>query len=689
MLYLFIALPLSLLRVINTGFLGIMYVQIAIGICLCALFVNKKKINVNTKAILLCAIFFILGTSSIHAFGLSSVGLFFFFACSMVARISAGRKPAIFVSVLGTIVGLLYFLLMRFVDYSFSVPQSDYNQSALVWLISLSLYLYLNSTCLYVVEKLIILLEKRNRIQVKAIDAQQDQLSFSSSILSHVINNLPFSIIWKDTSLVIQGANKRFLEEHNATTISTLQSETDCELFGASEAGSRYEIEHALLNKQYQRYNYQTQYKNADDEIIHKEIRHILMRDANNKPIGILITESDITKYIELKETNDLGLTEKEKLQSTKSRFLANVSHEIRTPLNGIQGMLQLIQATSISDEQNKYLQSIESSVFMLDQILSDLLDISNIEAGELRIEKAPFEVDKIIRGLVTVFQDKATKKGIKWVVEVDNRVNQTLIGDPKRLLQILYNLLSNAIKFTQCGEVQLIITIKPKDKAALATFFVSDTGIGFEIDKINHLFSSFTQNENHRTRRFGGNGLGLPIIKNLVDMMNGQIQVSSELDKGSQFIVTMPFTISKRKSDLNPNRENEKLRILLVEDNEINQEIALGMLDKNNFDITVANNGKIAVEFLQTNKYDIVLMDIQMPVMDGVTAATEIRKTYSAEQLPIVAVTANVMESDIKHYLKIGFSSHVGKPYNKSVLLNAVREIVANNIDRRTANYF
>jgi signal transduction histidine kinase/ActR/RegA family two-component response regulator len=693
LVYLLIAVPLSLFSIESISLSTVLLAEIVIFSFLFSVYLVKKRLSLRIKAIALSVLFFSLATASIHLFGLSIAGLLLFYLSSMLMRLGSNIHQATAVSVLATLVSLFYMNAMHFYGFSFLVEQSAYKQNLVVWTSMLLLYLALNFVGLNVLQRLGKWVNKKDEVRARTIQSKKHQLHYSDSILNEVVNNLPFSIVWKDPNLFIKGANQRFLDEHDQTSLIGLKRKSDIGIFGIKGAEARYKIERSLLDKTFLRHNYQESNVNENGETIHKEVRHVLMQDADKNTIGILIAENDITELIELKKSILLDNKDQNKLKFLQSRFLANVSHEIRTPLNGIQGTLQIIESTRLSDEQTRYLHNVSYSVFILDLILSDLIDLSKIEAGELKMERLPFDIDELITSLVNVYEVAAVKKGIRLIVKRKNDIKDLLVGDSKRLSQVLSNVLSNAIKFTQEGEVTLSINIIQQHMSAFATICISDTGIGFDIGRRDSLFSPFVQIDGKKTRRYGGNGLGLPITKSLLDMMNGKIEVTSEINRGSQFNINIPFATSKKKTDRRQHSdiqlERKKLRILLVEDNEINQEIALSMLNKINFQITLANNGKQAVEWLEKNECDIVLMDIQMPIMDGVVATTKIRQRYTPEQLPIIAVTANVMDSDIKHYLEVGFNSHVGKPYDQKRILSAVRQVAVENVERRVEHFF
>lgn len=369
-----------------------------------------------------------------------------------------------------------------------------------------------------------------------------------------------------------------------------------------------------------------------------------------------------------------------------KAVFLANMSHEIRTPMNGIIGMAELLKRTPLNTEQKEYVDIITASGENLLTVINDILDFSKIEAGKIVLESIPFSLKDEIRNVISILDFQAKKKGINLITEIDDEVPEYVKADPVRLKQVIINLVNNAIKFTDTGSVTLNVSCQEVNKKKrIVLFKVIDTGIGISEEGVQRLFKSFSQVDISITRKYGGTGLGLAISKNLVELMNGEIGVESELGHGSTFWFTAKLNAMTQDEIEEYKNKNEKeqvnsksvktrgYNILLAEDNLINQKVASAHLKKFGHKVTIANNGIEAVDFFSKFRYDLILMDIQMPEMDGIVAAQLIRdyekENRNLERTPIIAMTANVMEEDIKKYMDQGMDGFIGKPFKADEL--------------------
>lgn len=398
--------------------------------------------------------------------------------------------------------------------------------------------------------------------------------------------------------------------------------------------------------------------------------------------IALVILFKDINDRIRLENTLREEQRKVEKSMLIKEQFMANMSHEIRTPLNAMLGFSGLLERTNLSDQQRDYLQAIDSAGKNLMTIINDILDFSKIEAGMLGIEKVPFSLPQLLQSAYTMFFPKAQSKNLKLYLSIDPNLPQLVIGDPTRLNQILMNLIGNAVKFTTEGVINVdcdIVELK-NDKVKIK-ISVEDTGIGIAQSKIDAIFDRFTQADSATTRNFGGTGLGLSIAKKLAEMQGGEIDVKSVIDDGSIFSLIITYEIADDK-EYNHDSNQSKItnfgkskKALIVEDNILNQKLAVMLLQEEGFETNTAINGDLAITELKNNHYDVILMDIQMPVMDGYETTKKIRNELKITT-PIIAMTANAMAGEYEKCISSGMNEYITKPFKADTLYNALKKI-------------
>jgi signal transduction histidine kinase/CheY-like chemotaxis protein len=411
------------------------------------------------------------------------------------------------------------------------------------------------------------------------------------------------------------------------------------------------------------------------------EVEHLLVKKNEFGEIAGLITSffeanEKLAEEIEQRKASELAL---QKALKIKSEFLSNMSHEIRTPINGVIGIANLLLAENLTPQQLEYAKVLHHSSNNLLSVVSDILDVSKLESDNFKLEEKPFNLYDGCEKVYQLFKPKAAEKGLNFVFLPDSTPHsQMIMGDEFRIGQVLNNLISNAIKFTKHGSVEFSYkTIKSDDNKATYEFLIKDSGIGLQEEEIATIFESFSQANTTINRRFGGTGLGLSISKKIVEKMNGEISVKSAYKVGSSFSVILTFVKHSeiihevKQEPIVTNQNLNKMKVLIAEDNNMNVFILNQFLKKWGADVTVVENGKLALEKLQAEHFDIVLMDYHMPVMNGLEATTEIRKSEdeTTRNTPVFALTADVTSGTQQMLLNNGFNQYVSKPFAPEVL--------------------
>jgi PAS domain S-box-containing protein len=426
-------------------------------------------------------------------------------------------------------------------------------------------------------------------------------------------------------------------------------------------------------------------------------------KDDRGNVLGVVIVARDVTdqkriatELIEAKVFAELatGIAEEAKSNAetaartaenavkAKQQFLSNMSHEIRTPMNAIIGFTKVLLKTDLSVKQKEYLTAIKMSGDALIVLINDILDLAKVDAGKMVFEQTPFKLALSISAMLHLFETKIQEKNLELVKEYDENIPDVLVGDPVRLHQIILNLVSNAVKFTTEGKITVSVKLLSEDDDTVTIeFAVADTGIGIPESKIDKIFENFQQASSGTSRLYGGTGLGLAIVKQLVEPQGGTIGVKSKIDVGSTFSFTLSFQKTKAEADveielIELDNEITNIKVLVVEDIALNQLLMKTLLDDFGFERDIASNGKIAIEKLQAKSFDIILMDLQMPEMNGFEATEYIRSTLHSK-IPIIALTADVTTVDLAKCRSVGMNDYIAKPVDERLLYNKIVGLV------------
>ena len=514
--------------------------------------------------------------------------------------------------------------------------------------------------------------------QKKSDQRLRDQQFYTRSLIESNID----ALMTTDPSGIITDVNKQ---------MEALTGCTRDELIGApfknyftdpdrAEAG----IKRVLSEKSVTDYELTARARNGKQTTVSYNATTFHDRDRTLQ--GVFAAARDVTEAKRIEMELKLARAIAESASRTKSDFLASMSHEIRTPMNALMGIADLLAKTYLTEEQEKYVRIFRRAGDNLLNLINDILDLSKVEASQLELEHAGFSLADQIEIVMEMVGPRAREKGLVLFCEIGDGLPEGLLGDSTRLRQVLLNLLGNAVKFTNAGQVFLRVTQeKGIGLAPALKFTVSDTGIGIPLNKIARIFERFVQADTSTTRRFGGSGLGLTISKRLVELMGGQIWVESEAERGSVFSFTLPqeiWQVPDRPQvapiGINPEAPLTALRILLAEDSPDNCTITIAYLEDTPYTIDIAETGAIACQMFRTGDYDLVLMDRQMPVMDGLTATRTIRAWEQENQrvaVPILALTASALKGDREMCLAAGCTAFLTKPIKQDVLLRAIFE--------------
>ncbi|WP_263603359.1 response regulator [Chryseobacterium sp. PET-29] len=507
----------------------------------------------------------------------------------------------------------------------------------------------------------------------------EDHLRRQEEKYRNIIANMNLGLIEVDNNQMIQYANQSFCDV-SGFEADELIGKNPSQLFLYGENNMKFLEEQIELRKKGVSSVYQLPVKNKRGEIRWWAISGAPNYDDQGNLLGSVGIHLDITDQKKLEE--ELKLQRAKALEASKAKevFLANMSHEIRTPLNAIIGFLRELKRAGVSGSQQEFLDYSYNASQHLLSIINNILDISKIESGEMLLENKNFSLKESIENVITILKPKAREKGLMLTTSFSDRLYPVFKGDPSKIEQVLYNILGNALKFTNQGKIAVDCKVL-QDLPHQQTFsiVITDTGIGMSEEYVRSIFKKFNQEDSSISRKYGGTGLGMSITKELIHLMKGEIDVKSEKNVGTS--ITIQLVLHKGNEKLNRDVSAEKqhivldgIRVLLVEDNELNQLVAENSLKHYNCLVTKADNGRIAVELLEKEQFDIILMDIQMPEMDGIEA-TQILRENMGVKTPIIALTANAFKSEIDKCISIGMDDYITKPFAEESLINIIEK--------------
>ena len=488
----------------------------------------------------------------------------------------------------------------------------------------------------------------------------------------NIITNMNLGLLEVDLEEKIEYCNQNFLEI-SGYTFEELKGKKANDIFSIEESKQIIE-EKIKLREEGKSDSYEIAIRNKSGDLKWWFISGGPNKNDKNEIIGSIGIHLDITKQKEIERDLETALIASKAASEAKEAFLANMSHEIRTPLNGIIGMIRELSTNKTIEEQFSMIENAQKASKHLLSIINNILDISKIEAGEIEVKHLNFNLFNVLDDIQSIFENECLKKNIKFEVNTDNRLNSIFKGDEIRIRQVLLNIIGNSLKFTQKGGIKVISSLIDDDK--IIQFQIIDTGIGMSPDFLKNIFTKFHQADNSHERQYGGTGLGMVITKELIDLMNGQISIESELKKGTT--ITIQLKLERGEStDILVKEENkivdftEHVKILLVEDNELNRMVAKMAMNGDNFQIVEVENGVEALKILENAAFDLILMDLQMPILGGIETTLKIRE--SGDQTPIIALTANAFKTELQKCKDAGMNDYIVKPFEKADFLNVI----------------
>ncbi len=698
------ALAASLYRVVTLGFKPVMVVHILLTISLAFIWFKQDSLSYKLRGGILLAAFYAGGVGGLLQWGFIGLGIPLLIGFCLMAALLFGRKlsficlSASLVSV--TVVALL--VLQGLIVFGTDANAYQYQLSS--WLnVLVGFGLIVGGLVVLTARLHGFLTQAIEQLQAKVDEQNQtleqtsDQLTNSAALLETVLNSIPSRVYWKDKNLNYVGCNQSFAQDAGQPSVKAVIGKSDYDL-PWSDTAEYYRKSDARVMVQ------GISELGNEEHVIDKTGKHwwfstniIPLKGVNDETIGVLGTYRDITERKEAEVELNRAKDEAELANQAKSQFLANMSHEVRTPMNGILGLVTLCLQTELDERQKRYLDALAYSAQHLLEVINGILDFSKIEAGTMELSECDCDLELMLDNIAQLSRISAAEKGLRFMLNKSKDMPRFLFCDEMKLKQVLLNLCGNAVKFSRNGKVELKVSITANEEGvAQLRFDIIDAGIGIEPSKIDTLFQPFVQADAAINKEFGGTGLGLSISKKIVELMNGRIFGVNNEVAGCTFSVLLPLQEQPAANPLAPlaNTTTDYVipdlsgkTLLVAEDNTINQLVVCEMLKPTKANVLLAENGFEALALLAKNTVDLVLMDIQMPKMDGCETMSRMAIMPECQQIPVVAMTANVMAQDIENYLALGMRAHVGKPIEQIVLYDTIASFLVESVGSDSDN--
>ncbi len=671
----------SVYRAVSVGVKPVMYLHFIATIGFLFIWLKKQSFSYSLRASIFLVLFYSLGVGGVAQWGFVGLGVAGLIVFCLLSALLLGKKPALMATALSLLTLAVIGWLAMTQILVFSIDANHYQYQLSSWISVLTGFclgvgglVILTSRLQAFLMDLVENLEARVKVQTNVLEQANIDLKETTLLLKGVLNTIPSRVYWKNKNSVYVGCNETFASDVKLAGAHEIKGLSDYDLPWAELADRYKKNDQQVLESGLAQLNVEEKQVNLRGEESWRANNKIPLRDEHNNIIGILGTYQDITERKRVECALQVAKEAAENANQVKSQFLANMSHEIRTPMNGILGLVSLCLQTRLTEVQRQYLGNLERSALHLLDIINSILDFSKIESNQLTLHNDSFSLPLMLTNVSEFIRVSAIAKGLTFTLQQHNEVPETIWADEMKLKQVLLNLCSNAVKFTHSGHVILVVRlVGDSTEQQHLCFDVTDSGIGINVEQEESLFEPFVQANSSISKEFGGTGLGLSICKRLIELMEGTLNCNNNdcENGGCTFTVILPLKQPRLETPkvmpqptittIVPNLIGKT--ILLVEDNEINRLVATEILKMTEAEVVVAENGREALAMLEQQTVDLVLMDIQMPVMDGCEATVKIRAQQCYEDLPVIAMTANVMEDDVNQYFALGMNAHVGKP--------------------------